>query len=82
MFLFKTLEKLNNRELYKTFVEAFSDYQVKIDLPYWKFQQMLLRRGYYPNISMGCFMNKKLIGFSLSGFRSWNEKKTVSDKIQ
>lgn len=79
MILFKTLDKIDNHVLHKTFVEAFSDYQVKIDLPFWKFQQMIQRRGYDPKISIGAFNDSTLVGFALNGLRSWNEKATVYD---
>lgn len=79
MIFYNTLEKINVDALYKTFLDAFSDYQVKIDLPFWKFRQMLQRRGYAPEISIGAFQEKDLIGFSLNGVRSWREKATVYD---
>jgi len=79
MILYKTLDKTNSQTLHKTFVEAFSDYQVKIDLPFWKFEQMLQRRGYNPEISIGAFKDETLVGFALNGLRSWNEKATVYD---
>lgn len=79
MFKFKTLEDTKIEALHQTFVDAFSDYQVKIDLPFWKFEEMLQRRGYVSEISMGAFQNERLIGFVLNGLRSWNGKKTVYD---
>ncbi len=60
-------------------VDAFFDYQVKIELPEWKFQQMLQRRGYYPEISIGAFDGNSLVGFVLNGLRSWNGNTTVYD---
>lgn len=79
MFNYKTLENTNIEILHQTFVDAFSDYQVKIDLPFWKFEQMLQRRGYVSEISIGAFINDKLVGFVLNGFRGWNGKSTVYD---
>jgi len=79
MILYQTLDKTNSQTLHKTFVEAFSDYQVKIDLPFWKFEQMLQRRGYNSEISIGAFKDETLVGFALNGFRSWNEKATAYD---
>lgn len=79
MIQYRTLDTTSNQMLHKTFVEAFSDYQVKIDLPFWKFQQMLQRRGYRPEMSMGAFKDETLVGFSLSGFRSWDQKATAYD---
>lgn len=79
MTQYKTLEKTNDQVLHKTFIQAFSDYQVKMDLPYPKFQQMLRRRGYSPEISIGAFDEEMLVGFALNGFRNWNEKATAYD---
>lgn len=79
MFNYKTLEDTNIETLHQTFVDAFSDYQVKIDLPFWKFKGMLQRRGYVPGISIGAFKDGNLVGFVLNGLRIWNGKKTVYD---
>jgi ribosomal protein S18 acetylase RimI-like enzyme len=79
MIFYKALDKVDSETLYKTFVKAFSDYQVKIDLPLWKFQQMLQRRGYGSELSIGAFKDDMLIGFSLNGFRTWNSKATAYD---
>lgn len=79
MILYKTLEKTSTETLHETFIEAFSDYQVKMDLPFWKFQGMIQRRGYTPDLSIGAFENEKLVGFALNGLRQWNGKATVYD---
>ncbi|WP_371363742.1 hypothetical protein SRRS_46270 [Sporomusa rhizae] len=79
MLNYKILDKTSTETLHKTFLDAFSDYQVKIDLPYWKFMQMLQRRGYVPEVSIGAFKNEVLVGFVLNGFRKWNGKSTVYD---
>ncbi len=79
MFDYKTLENTIMETLHKTFLNAFSDYQVKIDLPFWKFQGMLERRGYDSEVSIGAFENQELVGFILNGFRNWNGKLTVYD---
>jgi len=79
MFRYKTLDNTNIEILHKVFVDAFSDYQVKMDLPIWKFEQMLQRRGYVAEMSIGAFENERLVGFILNGFRIWNGKLTVYD---
>lgn len=79
MFYYKTLENTNIEIIHKTFLNAFSDYQVKIDLPLIKFKEMLKRRGYVSEISIGAFNNESLVGFVLNGFRNWNGKSTVYD---
>ncbi len=79
MFSYKTLEAIDDRILHQTFVSAFSDYQIKMDLPPWKLQQMLSRRGYIPEKSMGVFKEETLVGFILNGYREWEGKTTVYD---
>ncbi len=79
MFQYKTLESTTVEVLHKAFVDAFSDYQVKIDLPMWKFQAMLQRRGYTPSISVGAFQGELLVGFILNGSRDWEGKATAYD---
>lgn len=50
-----------------------------MDLPIWKFKQMLQRRGYVSEMSIGAFKGEMLVGFVLNGFRNWNGKSTVYD---
>lgn len=79
MFQYKTLENIRIEVLQEAFVEAFSDYQIKLDMPMWKFEAMLQRRGYDPGLSIGAFQGERLAGFVLNGFRDWNGKATVYD---
>ena len=79
MLEYRILNKTSIETLHKVFCNAFSDYQVKMDLPIWKFKQMLQRRGYDPEMSIGAFKDEMLVGFVLNGFRNWNEKSTVYD---
>jgi ribosomal protein S18 acetylase RimI-like enzyme len=79
MFIYKTLENISIEILHQAFISAFSDYQVKIDLPLWKFEQMLQRRGYVSEISIGAFKDDVLVGFVLNGFRKWDGRPTVYD---
>lgn len=79
MICYKMLEDTKIETIHIAFVEAFSDYQVKIELPFWKFHQMLKRRGFHPELSIGAFENDRLVAFVLNGYREWNGKKTVYD---
>ncbi|HYF82976.1 MAG TPA: GNAT family N-acetyltransferase [Clostridia bacterium] len=79
MFNYKTLENVDIEIIHQAFINAFSDYQVQIDLPLWKLKQMLQRRGYIPDKSMGAFNGEVLVGFILNGFREWNGKLTAYD---
>lgn len=79
MYTYRTLENTAIGTLHKAFLKAFSDYQVKMDLPVGKFEQMLARRGYSADISMGAFDKDDMVGFILNGLRRWNDKLTVYD---
>ncbi|HYE83900.1 MAG TPA: GNAT family N-acetyltransferase [Clostridia bacterium] len=79
MFEYRTLEGVDTEILHKAFVEAFSDYQVKLDLPLWKLQRMLKRRGYVPEKSLGALKDEELVGFILNGCRKWKGRYTAYD---
>lgn len=65
--------------IHKAFLDAFSEYEVKIDMPIEKLNEMLLTRDYDPSLSIGCFEDDRLLGFVLTGFRSINNKKCCYD---
>ncbi|HDK7155490.1 TPA: GNAT family N-acetyltransferase [Clostridium botulinum] len=79
MFSYDTLENIGIETLHETFLNAFSDYQVKMDLPILKFQYMLQRRGYVAKASIGAFNDETLVGFVLNGVRNWDGKLTAYD---
>jgi ribosomal protein S18 acetylase RimI-like enzyme len=79
MLDYKTLNKTSIETLHEAFRNAFSDYQVEMNLSIETFKQMLQRRGYAPEISIGAFENDRLVGFVLNGLRSFNGKTTVYD---
>ena len=79
MYTYKILDNTELSIIHQAFVEAFSDYQVKMDLPFSKFDNMIKRRGFIPELSIGAFDNEKLIGFVLNGARMWNGKFTAYD---
>lgn len=79
MFNYDTLESIGIETLHETFLNAFSDYQVKMDLPILKFQYMLQRRGYVAKASIGAFNDDILVGFVLNGVRNWDGKLTAYD---
>lgn len=65
--------------IHKAFLDAFSEYEVKIDVPIEKLNEMLLTRDYDPSLSIGCFEDDRLLGFILTGYRSINNKKCCYD---
>lgn len=79
MIEYRTLKDTPLDRIHQAFVDAFSDYQVKMDLPFWRFEQMLIRRGFCPDASMGAFDGAELVGFVLNGLREWKGKPTAYD---
>lgn len=79
MYTYKILDNTDLSIIHQAFVEAFSDYQVKMDLPFSKFENMVKRRGFTPELSIGAFDDEKLIGFVLNGVRMWDGKLTAYD---
>jgi ribosomal protein S18 acetylase RimI-like enzyme len=78
---YKVLQSTNFATLHASFIEAFSDYQMKLNLSLAEFQLMMTRRGFDPTISMGAFTqeNSEPVGFILNGLRLWNDKLTAYD---
>ena len=79
MLAYRTLNNVSIETLHEAFQNAFSDYQVEMNLPIETFKQMLQRRGYAPEISIGSFKDNRLVGFVLNGLRNLNGKTTVYD---
>ncbi len=75
----RTLGKVPIEDLHATFLEAFSDYLVKIDVPLWKFETMARRRGMVPEMSVGAFAGDRLVGFIFNGVRQWHGRLTAYD---
>ena len=76
---YRTLDTPTLEETHAAFCEAFSDYVVKMDMPFWKFEMMARRRGYDPSISMGAFSGDRMVGFILNGLRQWDGRPTAYD---
>ncbi|AQR94508.1 GNAT family N-acetyltransferase [Clostridium saccharoperbutylacetonicum] len=80
MIIYNTVENIAIEKIHSTFIDAFSDYQVKMDLPLLKLQQMLKRRGYVAAASIGAFNDDAfLVGFLLNAIRPWNGKLSAYD---
>jgi ribosomal protein S18 acetylase RimI-like enzyme len=78
-FALRTLEDVPLEELHATFLEAFSDYLVKMDVPLWRFETMARRRGMVPGMSVGAYVDDRLVGFLFNGVRQWEGRRTAYD---
>jgi GNAT superfamily N-acetyltransferase len=72
---FDTLENVAIEAILTAFLDAFSDYEIKIEMPLEKFKEMLSTRSFCARYSMGCFVDGKLAGFVLFGYREINGQK-------
>lgn len=45
---YRTLENTDSVCIYEAFTQAFSDYQVSVDMPFKSFETMLKRNGFMP----------------------------------
>jgi ribosomal protein S18 acetylase RimI-like enzyme len=75
----KLLKNTKIEIIYEAFISAFSDYEVKIHLTLTDFQNMFKTRSLRLEYSFGCFIDDKLIGFILCGFRDINGCKFLYD---
>lgn len=65
--------------LYRTFIEAFSDYSVPFQMTVEQFHNHLAHNGVILELCVGAFVDERMIGFSLNGFGDWRGRKTVYD---
>ncbi|MHA7966001.1 GNAT family N-acetyltransferase [Paenibacillus sp. CAU 1782] len=79
MITYRFLEGTRIETLHEAFLGVFADYQVKMDIPLDRFNEMLLRRGYDENISIGAFSGERLVGVVLNGLRNRNGVWTAYD---
>ena len=77
--MLKFLSNTSINIVYRAFVEAFSDYQVKIRMTEKKFKEMVKTRDLNLDYSIGYFDDGRMIGFIICGFRDKNGKKYCYD---
>ena len=65
--------------IHAAFVDAFSDYEVKLDMPLEKLVEMMKTRDLNPDFSVGCFDGDLLVGFILTGYREIDGRKLCYD---
>ncbi|PRY16326.1 ribosomal protein S18 acetylase RimI-like enzyme [Pontibacter ummariensis] len=76
-FQFAFLTEKDLPELHSTFVEAFADYLVPIQLDYAQFQAKLKREGVTPSFCVAAYEGKQMAGFILTGLGEWEGKPTA-----
>jgi ribosomal protein S18 acetylase RimI-like enzyme len=63
----RTLTPADFEAVYEAFLDAFSDYVVKLSPTREQLEEMLTRRGYVPEMSIGLFDEGRLVAFTLNG---------------
>ena len=67
------------KEIHSAFIDAFSDYNIKIDMPIDRFHGLIKRRSVNLKYSIGAFVGDKIIGFILNGVRFDGERTIAYD---
>lgn len=73
------LTAADSHSLYECFLEAFSDYQVSLQMSEEQFQQRVKRDGVEIELSAGAFDGEQMIGFYMNGRGLWHSKETAYD---
>lgn len=79
MVSYRLLSATDLVPLYTCFLEAFSDYQVDMQISREQFEQRIARDGVQLEISAGAFDDGKMIGFYMNAAGSWQGKQTAYD---
>jgi len=67
--MLRTLERASLDDIHDAFVDAFSEYEVRIEMPKEALWEMMVTRGFDAHHSLGYFTGERLVGFVLVGFR-------------
>jgi ribosomal protein S18 acetylase RimI-like enzyme len=65
--------------VHTAFVEAFSDYSVKLQLAPEQLREMLTRRGWSPERSIAALDGERMVGFTLNGIGTWQGQPATYD---
>jgi len=79
MLSYRLLTTADFSTLYACFLEAFSDYQVDMQMSEQQFAQRLTRDGVQIEISTGAFDDDRMIGFYMNAVGDWQGKQTAYD---
>jgi len=77
--MYRLLTTTDFHSLYECFLEAFSDYQVSLQMSVEQFEQRVKRDGVEIELSAGAFDGERMIGFYMNGRGMWHGKLTAYD---
>jgi len=78
-FRIRNLSDTPVEKIHEAFCDAFSEYEVKLDMPFERLVEMIKIRDLNPGFSVGCFYGELLVGFILIGYREINGQKVCYD---
>ncbi len=76
---YRSLTDTTTKCMHEAFLQAFSDYQVPMNMSLETFERKLKRNGFKSEVSAGAFEHGRLVGFVLNGVREWAGEKTIYD---
>ena len=77
--MYRLLTAADFHPLYECFFEAFSDYQINLQMTEEQFEQRVKRDGVELELSAGAFDGERLIGFYMNGRGIWHDQVTAYD---
>lgn len=77
--MYRLLTTEDFHPLYECFLEAFSDYQVDMQMSETQFRQRVVRDRVELESSVGAFADERMIGFYMNGRGIWEGKQTAYD---
>lgn len=77
--MYRLLTTADFHALYQCFLEAFSDYQVDMQMSEEQFRQRVARDRVELESSVGAFVGDRMIGFYMNGRGLWEGKQTAYD---
>lgn len=77
--MYRLLTAADFHQLYECFLDAFSDYQISLQMTEEQFEQRVKRDGVELELSAGAFDNERMIGFYMNGRGMWHGQATAYD---
>jgi len=77
--MYRLLNAADFHPLYECFLDAFSDYQINLQMTEEQFEQRVKRDGVELELSAGAFDGERMIGFYMNGRGMWHGRETAYD---
>jgi ribosomal protein S18 acetylase RimI-like enzyme len=77
--MYRLLTAADFHSLYECFLDAFSDYQISLQMTEEQFEQRVKRDGVDLELSAGAFDGERMIGFYMNGRGRWHGQETAYD---